>query len=246
MPGRVISAKNENKLRQALTALNDVLSALGEPESDSREVRNAAAVYEHRSFDMVGVEVRADDKRTIGGYAAVFERKSVMLYGFREKIQPGAFVDSLQDDVRALWQHDTSQVLGRTRSGTLRLWEDETGLGFELEPPDTQTGRDAVTLIGRGDVDQMSFGFTVPIDGDEWSDDEDGIPLRTIKRAKLIEVSPVTFPAYQDTSVDIVREAPEWVQRALAQGVDHRVEPDIQRALREMAYRTRYLEIMGG
>lgn len=245
MPGRVISAKNENKLRQALTALNDVLAALGEPDNDSREVRNGAPVLEHRSFDMVGVEVRADNQRSIGGYAAVFERKSVMLYGFREKIRPGAFADSMRDDVRALWQHDTSQVLGRTRSGTLRLWEDETGLGFELQPPDTQTGRDAVTLIERGDVDQMSFGFNVPVNGDEWSEDEDGIPLRTITRAKLIEISPVTFPAYVDTSVDIVREAPDWVQRALSQNGSDIEGHDIQRALRETAYRTRYLSLIG-
>lgn len=241
MPGRVLSAKNESKLRAALDALHEVLAALGEPEQDNRSAQPAV---EHRSYGMANVEVRAGEKPTIGGYAAVFERKSVMLYGFREKIAPGAFRDSLQDDIRALWQHDTAQVLGRTRAGTLRLWEDERGLGFEVDPPDTQTGRDALTLIARGDVDQMSFGFNVPINGDAWTEDEDGIPLRTIKRAKLIEVSPVTFPAYPDTSASIMREAPEWVQRALTQGVDHTGQ-DIQRALRVAAYRNRYLTLLG-
>lgn len=235
MPGRVLSAKNEGKLRQALTALNDVLAALGGDEEDSREQRASSPAVEHRSYAMTGVEVRAGEKPVIGGYAAVFERKSVMLYGFREKIAPGAFQDSLQDDIRALWQHDTSQVLGRTRSGSLRLWEDSTGLGFEVEPPDTQAGRDAVTLIRRGDVDQMSFGFNVPVNGDDWSEDEDGIPLRIIKRAKLIEVSPVTFPAYVDTSVNVMRSAPEWVQRALARdGEDIDREADTARARNDL------------
>lgn len=249
--GRVLSAKNESKLRKALMAISDVLAALGEPEMDSREARELpgsnssfqeGGMIEHRCFEMAGVEIRGDREPVIGGYAAVFERKSVMLYGFREKILPGAFLDSLQDDVRALWQHDTSQVLGRTRAGTLRLWEDDTGLGFEVEPPDTQVGRDAVTLIKRGDVDQMSFGFTVPVQGDEWSEDEDGIPLRIIKRAKLIEVSPVTFPAYPDTSANVMRDAPEWVQRALTHGVEHKGE-DIERALRAVAYRNRFLTL---
>ena len=203
------------------------------------------ADIEHRSYAMSNVEVRKGEYPTIGGYAAVFERKSVMLYGFREKIMAGAFQDSLRDDIRALWQHDTSQVLGRTRSGSLRLWEDDTGLGFELDPPDTQTGRDAVTLIIRGDVDQMSFGFNVPVNGDDWSEDEDGIPLRIIKRAKLVEVSPVTFPAYPDTSAGIMRSAPEWVQRALApdgENIDRRL--NTERALRAAAYRTRYLQTL--
>jgi HK97 family phage prohead protease len=153
----------------------------------------------------------------------VFNKLSVFLYGFREKIAPGAFTESLAGgDIRALWQHDTARVLGRTKSGTLRLWEDDQGLAFELEPPDTQDGRDAVTLIRRGDVDQMSFGFNTPIDGgDSWEEDDSGMPIRTLRKVNLLEISPVTWAAYPDTGVSVMRSAPEWVQRALCpNGVD--------------------------
>jgi HK97 family phage prohead protease len=110
--------------------------------------------------------------------------------------------------------------LGRVKAGTLRLWEDDQGLAFEITPPDTSDGRDAVTLISRGDVDQMSFGFNVALDGDQWSEDDAGMPVRTLTRVNLMEVSPVTWPAYTATSAGIMRSAPEWVQRALTQGDD--------------------------
>jgi len=185
---------------------------------------------EHRSYRLEKLEVRENGSQsTISGYAALFNRLSSILWGFREKIAPWAFADSLKDDIRAFWQHDSAQVLGRTKAGTLSVWEDERGLGFDLTPPDTQTGRDAVTLIGRGDVDQMSFGFNVLPDGDSWEQTGDGMLIRTLHKVRLIEISPVTFPAYPDTSVavrsedvDIASSAPEWVQRALAQGVDHK------------------------
>lgn len=225
--GRVLSAKNERKLQEALAALSDVLAQLAD-EDDGRAIRGLSEAFEQRTVALGNVEVRADGEGSqIAGYAAVFNQLSVPLYGFREQIAPGAFGDSLGGDVRALWQHDTSRVLGRTTNGSLRLWEDERGLGFELAPPDTQDGRDAVALIGRGDVDQMSFGFTVPAKGDEWSEDSNGYPLRTVRTAKLIEVSPVTFPAYLGTSADVVRNAPDWVQRALAWNGDIHSTTDI-------------------
>jgi hypothetical protein len=153
------------------------------------------------------------------GHAALFNTPSVYM-GFREVIAPGAFKESLGGDIRALWQHDTARVLGRTKAGTLQVWEDAQGLAFELNPPDTQDGRDAVTLIERGDVDQMSFGFNVPSGGDSWSKDGDGIPLRTLNTVGLMEISPVTWAAYPQTGVGVMRSAPDWVQRALGQGVD--------------------------
>ncbi len=235
--GRVLSAANENRLRDALSAMGAALSSieeiLNQLGGDDRGLRFGASGVEERCVAMGGVEVREAEggEPVIRGHAAVFNRLSVFLWGFREQIAPGAFVDSLGADVRALWQHDSARVLGRTAAGTLKLWEDNEGLGFEVTPPDTQDGRDAVTLIGRGDVDQMSFGFTVPIGGEEWSEDEAGIPIRTLKRVNLIEISPVTFPAYPDTEVGIgMRNAPEWVvRRALqAQGVSDREMSDDQ------------------
>lgn len=222
MAGRVLSTKNETKLREAFAAISEVLAQL-ESGDEANSVRGLAGGFEQRTVGLGDVEVRSDEGKapTIRGYAAVFNRMSQPLGNFVERIQPGAFEDSIAGDVRALWQHDTGRVLGRTKNGTLKLWEDERGLGFEVTPPDTADGRDALALIARGDVDQMSFGFSVPAGGDTWEDGE-GMPVRTLHKVNLIEVSPVTFPAYLDTSAQILRTAPEWVQRALMpQGVDH-------------------------
>lgn len=131
------------------------------------------------------------------GYAAVFNTLSVELYGFREKIAPGAFTNSLGDDVRALWDHSTAMVMGRTKSGTLRLAEDATGLRFENDPPMSATRE--IESIQRGDVDQMSFGFRTL--EDTWDIDETDQVIRTLLKVKLYEVSYVTFPAYPATTV---------------------------------------------
>jgi HK97 family phage prohead protease len=216
--GRVLSAKNESKLRAAIEALSEVISQLGLDEENSRA---SAVSLEQRTATITGLEIRAVENKpaTILGHAALFNSPSLFM-GFREIIKPGAFTDSLSGDIRALWQHDTARVLGRTKAGTLRLWEDDQGLAFELNPPDTTDGRDAVTLIERGDVDQMSFGFNVPSGGDSWSEDDDGIPLRELNKIGLMEISPVTWAAYPQTGVGVMRSAPEWVQHLLAQGVD--------------------------
>lgn len=152
------------------------------------------------------IELRAEGGQadgqapTLRGYAAVFDQLSVVLYGmFREKIAKGAFASSLGDDIRALWNHDTNLPLGRTKAGTLRLEEDSHGLRVEIDPPHTQAGRDAVESIKRGDVDQMSFAFDVL--EDEWDQDDQQQLIRTLRKVKLYEVSPVTFPAYTGTSV---------------------------------------------
>jgi HK97 family phage prohead protease len=178
---------------------------------------------------LITTELRAttaDGKRKIGGYAAVFNSLSVVLWDFREEIAPGAFAEAIaKNNVRALWNHDTSEVLGASGNGTLYLAEDAKGLRFELELPDTQRGRDAFTLIERGDVSQMSFGFRSLPDGSEWRIDEDGQYIRRLLKADLLEVSPVTFPAYPATSVGVRAEMlgdevqiPDAVRRA-AQGV---------------------------
>jgi uncharacterized protein len=213
--GRVLSGANERKLRDAVGLLSDVLAQLGEEENALRS--GGAVGLETRTAAIEGVEIResASGRQMITGHAAVFNRLSVDLFGFREQIAPGAFADSLSGDIRALWQHDSARVLGRTKAGTLSLSEDNVGLAFEIDPPDTQDGRDALTLIGRGDVDQMSFGFRVLPEGDSWAEDQDGMIIRTLKRVSLIEVSPVTWAAYPDTNVSVLRSAPDWVQRAL-------------------------------
>ena len=113
-------------------------------------------------------EKRADGTRRIVGHAAVFNQWSEDLGGFREQIAPGAFAAALtQDDVRALFNHDTNQVLGRNKAGTLTLLEDERGLLSEIILPDTQLARDLEVLMGRGDINQMSFAFTIGQDGQD-------------------------------------------------------------------------------
>ena len=134
------------------------------------------------------------------GHAAVFNTPAD-LGAFREQIAPGAFTDAIQtDDVRALIDHDSRLVLGRNRAGTLRLAEDQTGLAVEIDVPDTSYARDLVTSMKRGDITQMSFGFLAL--KESWDDTQDP-PLRTLEKVQLFDVSPVTFPAYEETQVSV-------------------------------------------
>jgi HK97 family phage prohead protease len=168
------------------------------------EVEEARGKVEHRSvrFEVLSVEQMAGVGPVIKGYAAVFGALSVPLYGFRERILPGAFRDSIQGgaDVRALWNHNTDYVLGRTKNGTLRLQEDDKGLYIEIVLPETQFAKDFRALIAGGYVDQMSFGFIVPKGGDRFVS-ENGETIRELVKVELLEVSPVAFPAYPQTSV---------------------------------------------
>ena len=156
------------------------------------------------------VEQREDGKKLIRGHAAVFNSETDLGW-FRERIAPGAFSESIgKDDVRALFNHDENFILGRNKAGTLTMREDEQGLYVEIDPPDTQVGRDLVTSIDRGDISQMSFGFqTIK---DSWETEENAAKdLRTLEKVKLWDVSPVTFPAYQETDV-AVRSHDCWSQ----------------------------------
>lgn len=202
---------------------------------------------EKRVYPLGRIEVRESDdgKGTIAGYAAVFDQPSVLLYGsFRERIQRGAFAASVAgDDVRALWNHNDDYPIGRVKNGTLRLAEDATGLGFEIEPPQTQIARDFVETIRQGYVDAMSFGFSVLEEG--WDEDDDGQLVRTLRKVKLYEVSPVTFPAYPQTSAEVramlalgdMPEIPQLTRRA-AEG------DDAERARARLALMRRKLALM--
>ena len=144
------------------------------------------------------IELRQEgDGMTFTGYAAKFNSPSQPL-PFTEIIKPGAFKRSLasRNDVKLLWNHDTSQVLGSTRAGTLTLVEDAVGLKVTAKLPNTSAGRDAAELIKRGDVNAMSFGFSVPQGGDNWSEDGN---TRELNSVRLFETSIVAFPAYSST-----------------------------------------------
>lgn len=151
------------------------------------------------------VEMRATsaDGMTFEGYASVFNSPSEPIGGkFTEYVAPGAFKRSLasRNDVKLLWNHDSGQVLGSTRAGTLQLVEDSHGLKAIATLPDTQLGRDAAVLLKRGDVANMSFGFSTPAGGDSWSGDG---AIRTLNSVRLHEVSIVAFPAYQASSASV-------------------------------------------
>ena len=155
--------------------------------------------FERRYFKAAELRLKDDEGEPVGitGYAAVFDKWSEDLGWFKERIAPGAFTRTIKNaDVRALINHDPNLVLGRTRNGTLRLWEDDTGLGYDVDLPDTSYARDLQASIVRKDITQNSFGFrTIE---DEWS--EDG-KKRTLLDVELFDVSPVTFPAYRQTKV---------------------------------------------
>lgn len=160
---------------------------------------------ERRAFavDSLNIETRDGKPPVLVGHAAVFGQLSEDLGGFREQILPGAFADAIvSDDVRALFNHDPNFVLGRNRAKTLEMSEDATGLAIRIAMPETQTIRDLVLEpIKRGDITQMSFGFAVKPGGQDWATNDDGHRVRTLKKLRLFDVSPVTYPAYPQTDV---------------------------------------------
>lgn len=151
----------------------------------------------------------------IVGYAALFDSPTVLMAGteheFVEVIRPGAFKKDLEQgaDIRALVDHDPSRILGRTTAGTLRLREDDRGLAVEIDPPDTSIGRDTITSLRRGDLDQMSFAFLPRAGGEHWNTDDEGRRVRELIDLETFDVSIVTYPAYPETSV-AVRSLAAW------------------------------------
>jgi len=181
---------------------NSVLKASNRAEkilATLRKINGIKPAPETRVSD-VDFEIRADgDKMTFSGYAAVFNSDSQPL-PFIERIAPGAFKRTLQsrNDVKLLWNHDSGEVLGSTRAGTMRLYEDAKGLRVEADLAPTTRGKDLSILMQRGDVNKMSFGFTVQ--SDSWSPDG---TTRTLESVRLAEVSIVTFPAYESSVAQI-------------------------------------------
>ena len=181
------------------------------PERETRTFALDSIKIERRADDPDGVPVR------IVGHAAVFNQLSEDFGGWRERIAPGAFSEALGDDVRALFNHNPDWLLGRTRSKTLRLDQDRTGLAIDIAPPDTQLVRDLVLApMDRGDLSQMSFAFS----GAEsaWEETPDGIVRTIVKVSRLWDVSPVTYPAYAQTEVGMREFRAQAARRVLVPG----------------------------
>lgn len=163
-----------------------------------------------RRFTTLTVEVRASkgDQRTIGGYAAVFNRVSSNLGGFVEMLEPTFFNKSRGDGwpgagqgVMARYNHDDNMLLGTTSSGSLRLDVDNTGLLYEVDVPMSRA--DVFELVERGDIRKSSFAFRMQPDGDTWKLSDQGFPLRVMSTGLLVDVAPVNAPAYLDTTAGL-------------------------------------------
>jgi HK97 family phage prohead protease len=183
------------------------------------------------------VEFRAaEDGPKVAGYAAVFNVETDIGGMFREKIAPGAFAKAIQGDIRSLFDHNTALILGRTKSGTLRLSEDERGLRYEVDLPDTQAGRDLRVSMDRGDIDGSSFAFRVL--KQSWDESRD-IPLRTIEEVELYEVGPVTFPQYPEAEVGLrsLNDAKGEREQAQRNAAAARARIDARKAAAEQKFR---------
>ena len=191
------SGPSKRAAQRALTYAEGVVARI-EADNKGRAKGEALSKIETR-VSHTEFEVReANDGMRFSGYAAVFNSPSEPL-PFTERIAPGAFRKTLRsrNDIKFLWNHDTGEILGSTRAGTMTLVEDNHGLKVEGLLPNTSRGRDVAELLRRGDIDSMSFGFSVPQGGDEWSTDG---AQRTLKSVRLHEVSLVAFPAYSATA----------------------------------------------
>jgi HK97 family phage prohead protease len=196
----ILAIENNASMRRMYRALGITAVNIGELPPIERKARTIMETRAHYVDDM---EIRAvGDKMTFKGYAAVFDSDSEPL-PFIERIQRGAFARTLKsrNNIRMYVNHNDSQLLASTRSGTLRLKEDSKGLLAEADLPMTTDGRNMSILLEQRIVDSMSFGFSVPRGGDTWSADGG---RRTLTEVRLHEVSVVTGqPAYAATSASV-------------------------------------------
>src|SRR6056297_403513 len=183
---------------ERVEAYAEGVTARIEEESEGRARGDMAKKFETRTFE-TDFEIREDGNgMTFSGYAALFDSPSHPL-PFTERIAPGAFKRSLKsrNNVFMFYNHDSGQVLASTRAGTMTLTEDSRGLKVDAELANTSAGRDVAELLKRGDLDAMSFGFSVPSGGDSWNSEG---TERTLNSVRLFEVSVVAMPAYPETS----------------------------------------------
>ena len=195
------SGPSKSSANRTMKYAEGVVSRLEEENRASISQESEQMAKIEKRTNEVQFELRAvenGDGMTFTGYAAVFNSPSEPL-PFIERIAPGAFKRSLKarNDIKLLWNHDTGSVLGSTRAGTLKLEEDAHGLRVTAMLPETSLGKDVRTLVQRGDVNAMSFGFSVPANGDSWNTEG---TERTLRSVRIHEVSIVAFPAYSQTA----------------------------------------------
>ena len=189
---------------------------------------NKIDFMEKRIFNIeTRIEQSDEGVDVVVGHASVYDSRSNNLGGFYEYIEKGAFTEELinKSDVRALINHDPNLILARNTSGTLRLDADEKGLKYEFDMPNTTYGKDLAISMKRGDITQSSFAFTVA--EDDWSTDDSGNNIRTIKKIdRLYDVSPVTYPAYNMAESDLVvaKRGLEQYKQSLVEDIEEIIE----------------------
>ena len=175
----------------------------------------------------IPVEVRSaatdDGQRFIEGRAIVYDAWSEDLGGFREILQPGSA--KLDDDLLALFDHDTSMVLGRRSAGTLEATDDGLGVTMRAVPPSTTWANDLLVSMDRGDIKHMSFRLSVPQGGDEWKIGDDGMVERYIREMSVSELSVVSLPAYTQTS-SWARSKADEVRALAASDAERTITPE--------------------
>ena len=193
-------------------------------EKFDAEVRKSSVVKEQREFRM---ESAQQNGNTIRGYAAVYNSDSEWMGGFYEQIATGAFDGVMDNDVRAYFNHDENLLLGRVSSGTLRISTDKRGLFYEVDLPNTTYANDLAELMKRGDVNQSSFAFL--IEKDRW-EQRDGVTYRIIEKvSRLLDVSPVSQPAYPDATSELKRDLEtETKEEAKAASVENTESEDVE------------------
>ncbi len=199
-------------------------------------VPDGTAERRHVTLDSIELRAADDGKVKLEGHAAVFDRLSEDLGGWRERIQRGAFRKPLSKDpdVRLLFNHDPNLVLARSTvtsgPGSLELREDPKGLWVSSELPDTQLATDLHTLVKAGVVTQMSFAFTVRPDGEDvWTEEGDELVRTIVSFGELFDVSPVTYPAFPQTDVSA---------RSIVCGIEIVKDGETQaEALRDLAWK---------
>lgn len=229
-------AWEEDEARSHCEDHDGILFEPAKDEADSaRDPRREVRTFRAAQLRVAG----SSDEPEIVGQAAVYNQPSEDM-GFVESIEPGFFEDVLEDDTRALFNHDANFVLGRRPAGTLELKDGAQAFGVRILPPKTALVNDMVLEpMRRGDIDQMSFAFAVKPDGDVWRIEDDKM-YRTLKRggcARLYDVSVVTYPAYPQTSAQVRSKLSEL--RSQIQSAAGQVPPAEEPAQVRHAHRRR-------
>jgi len=184
------------------------------------EVKREKNIRDFRTKFEITRDEQTPEERVVEGYFALYESETELWAGSYEIISKGAFDNTLtKNDIRALWNHNTQYVLGRNKNGSLQLKADDKGLFATIKLPNTQYAEDLYQLVSRGDIDQASFGFNI-ID-EELEELASGGYRWRIKEIDLHEISVVTFPAYENTTVQArEKQVQQLEQRKLQEKKD--------------------------